>query len=53
MATTYTITEGQFVALQDGVPEDAIDCATVFEILASIQLRNQTVAEFLAETADA
>ena len=52
MATTYTITEGQLVALQDGRPEEAVDCATVFEILASIQLRNMTVAEFLAETSE-
>jgi hypothetical protein len=50
MATTYTITEGQLVAMQDGVPEEAVDCATVFRILESLQLRNITVDEFLAET---
>ena len=52
METTYVITEGQLVALQDGRPEEAIDCATVFQILASIQLRNITVDEFLAETSE-
>ena len=48
----YVITEGQLVRLCDGVQEDALDCDTVFELLASIQLRNQTVPEFLAETAE-
>ena len=52
MTITYTITEGQLVRLNEDRPEDAIDCATVFELLASLQLRNMTVAEFIAETAE-
>lgn len=47
MTVTYTITEGQLVKMNDGVPEDAIDLDAAFNFRDALMLVDQ--AEGTAE----